>query len=660
MRNTAGFSQSTRDRWTKSAALLVLFFAAFPLLAAGRADAVILPAVTIDGPSSEIVGFGGVAMAEDGTGGLVYLKKVDGVSHVFVSRFLGGHWQAPIRVDTNDQYAASWPRIAAADGGQLVVVWATPFATVKERPEYELVSATLGAGASEFEEPVIIDPDIGEATGTSPDIAMTPSAQAYVVYRVVEPYSLIPKLEPGDVAEQVRVARYLGRRWALLGAVNRDLGVSMRPPTPANAPQVAIAKNGEGLVVWQEPEIDKVARIWARRLFGNSVDYVLPVTATSVNGKPINEDADAPSVAISLLGGAYVAYRQTAGPNSPLGGPRIFLNKLPDGESESGAEFKGAFVADPNVSRGEEAKLGPPSVDIDEHEDLRLIYDSNGVPQVVEGNDRGLSAALSLGPDFDGLEEPSASVMNPSGGGISAWVSRTPSGTPAVAVREDFPEGAVQTALVDGGSGGPIDELAVGRSGLGDGLLAFEQGVLGDAAIVATEASAPPAELILSAPKGWIKPAQASISWAPATSADGPITYTLVLDGHRILSTQNLKATIEPRLLGNGVHQLQLLASDIDGQSTLSSPSTLSIAQTPPSVKIARTHAGTTLVLRVVDSYAGVDAHAVTVSFGDGAHARGHARFTHRYARAGIYRVVVHVRDNIGNEGVVRELVKVR
>jgi hypothetical protein len=49
-----------------------------------RADAVILPAITLDGPSEDIVGFGGVAMAEDGTGGAVYLKRVGGVAHVFV------------------------------------------------------------------------------------------------------------------------------------------------------------------------------------------------------------------------------------------------------------------------------------------------------------------------------------------------------------------------------------------------------------------------------------------------------------------------------------------------------------------------------------------------------------------------------------------------
>ncbi len=81
------------------------------------ARAVILPAQTIDGPSEEIVGFGGVAMAPDGTGGVVYLKRVEGVPHVFVSRFVGGHWLPPIRVDTEEPYAASWPRIGAAEGG---------------------------------------------------------------------------------------------------------------------------------------------------------------------------------------------------------------------------------------------------------------------------------------------------------------------------------------------------------------------------------------------------------------------------------------------------------------------------------------------------------------------------------------------------------------
>ncbi|HXN38419.1 MAG TPA: hypothetical protein VN892_10305, partial [Solirubrobacteraceae bacterium] len=118
-----------------SATLLCLGLAVLVLLVgAGPARAVILPAVTLDGPNENIVGFGGVAMAEDGNGGVVYLKRVGGIAHVFVSRYLNGQWLAPIQVDTEDSFAASWPRIGAANGGELVVVWVTPFATRKEKP----------------------------------------------------------------------------------------------------------------------------------------------------------------------------------------------------------------------------------------------------------------------------------------------------------------------------------------------------------------------------------------------------------------------------------------------------------------------------------------------------------------------------------------------
>jgi hypothetical protein len=47
----------------------------------------------------------------------------------------------------------------------------------------------------------------------------------------------------------------------------------------------------------------------------------------------------------------------------------------------------------------------------------------------------------------------------------------------------------------------------------------------------------------------------------------------------------------------------------------------------------------------------------VSITFGDGTGARGRARVVHRYAHAGIYRVIVHVRDKIGNRGVVGQWV---
>ena len=194
----------------------------------------ILPAATIDGPSEDIVGFGGVAMAEDGTGGLVYLKRVDGVAHVFVSRYVGGHWLAPIRVDTEEPFAASWPRIGAADGGELIVVWATPFATEKEQARSTSCSApTLGPGSTELRPgDRSSTPTSKKATGTSPDLAMSSTGQADVVYRVVEPPATRRSAAaPGRRRREVRVAHFDGERWSNLGAINRDPGVSMRPPT---------------------------------------------------------------------------------------------------------------------------------------------------------------------------------------------------------------------------------------------------------------------------------------------------------------------------------------------------------------------------------------------------------------------------------------------
>ena len=661
---TASIPCSAPVRWR--AVLYVLVLTAALLAGAARqAGAVIVPAVTIDGPSEDIVGFGGIAMADDGTGGVVYLKRVEGVAHVFVARYAEGHWLAPVRVDTQNQFAASWPRIGAAEGGELVVVWATPFATVKGHPVDELLSSTLGPGASSFGPPMIVDPNIKAGTGTSPALAMSSTGQADVVYRVVENQegerSSIPLLRSGDVVESVRVAHFEGERWSSLGTINRDTGVSMRPPTQANAPQIAIGPTGNGVVVWQEPDIEGVARIWARRIFGRTLDYVLPVSATTFGSAAIQDDADAPAVSISRLGQAEVAYRQVAGPGSPLPGPRIFLNTLPDGESANGAEFEGASIVDSGVSGGQAATVGPPSIDSDEKQDLRLLYDANGTPRVIEGTDRGLTGALSLGPPFAGSEPFSVSVMNQAGGGISAWPSVDGAGRPVVAVREDFPGGGVQTGLISGGAGGPVGELAVGRSGLGDGLVAYRQGPFGNAAIVTAQVTAPPVRFVVTVPKGWLKPAQAAFSWLPAESANGPLSYTVVLDGRRVPTPAGkFSMHLDTRGLSNGAHKIQLLATDIYGQSTLTPASTIHVDGGPPSVKIARAHGGTSVTVRISDLNSGVAAKSISVSFGDGKRAKARKSLSHRYARAGVYTVTVKVADKLGNKATVSKPVSVR
>ena len=92
---------------------LVALPLAFGLAHTGSATALIGPAATLDGPSSAIIEFGNAAMASDGSGGVVYVKAVNGVPHVFACRFVEGTWSAPIRVDRQRQFEAGQPRIAA-------------------------------------------------------------------------------------------------------------------------------------------------------------------------------------------------------------------------------------------------------------------------------------------------------------------------------------------------------------------------------------------------------------------------------------------------------------------------------------------------------------------------------------------------------------------
>ena len=135
-------------------------------------------------------------------------------------------------------------------------------------------------------------------------------------------------------------------------------------------------------------------------------------------------------------------------------------------------------------------------------------------------------------------------------------------------MREDFPDGAVQTGLVSGGAGGRSANWRSARSGLGDGLVGFRAGPLGNAAIVAAQVRAPPAQFVVSVPKGWIRPTAGGRSPGSRRRAPtAPLRYQVVLDGRRLGdAVRRARPASDPRGLGNGTHRVQVLATDIDGQ----------------------------------------------------------------------------------------------
>ena len=103
---------------------------------------------------------------------------------------------------------------------------------------------------------------------------------------------------------------------------------------------------------------------------------------------------------------------------------------------------------------------------------------------------------------------------------------------------------------------------------------------------------------------------------------------------------------------------MQVLATDIFGQATLTPAFTIRIDAGPPRVTIGPK--GGSVLVRVSDTNSGVAAKSTSISFGDGKRASGGKRFRHHYAHGGVYQVVVKVRDKLGNSGTVRKLVSVR
>ena len=221
-------------------------------------------------------------------------------------------------------------------------------------------------------------------------------------------------------------------------------------------------------------------------------------------------------------------------------------------------------------------------------------------------------------------------------------------GLSTLAVRQELAGGGVQNAFVSGPAGGPITQLTVGRSGLGDALLGFRQGEAGEYEIVADQVSAPPEAFKLKAPKGWIKPGAAVLTWEAPKSAVGGLRYAVLIDGGTVRQGISRRRAHVPAVrLGNGVLRAQVLATDALGQQVTSATTKLRVDGQPPLVSV-RVH-GAKVRVRLRDRGSGVDPKATRISFGDGTTRRHGSGAADVYAGPGRYRIVVRGADKVGN-----------
>lgn len=624
------------------------------------AGAAITPASVLAGPSASVLDVDGAALASDGTGGVVFRELQEGEPHVFASRFLNGAWQPPQQVDLGQAGPATSPAIAAADGGELLVVWVQPWMWISASPgaqatlHYELMSAVLQPGASSFSQIERIA-DVGDGSAAYPSLAVAANGTAYVAYRVVvnplTPGTTLPlqPMRPGDELVDVRVSRFNGRTWSSLGVVNRLPGqVTMRKPGASNAPVVAVNDEGQALVVWQEPEINGVARIWARRLFGTTLGSVLAVSPSSIAGVPVTVDADAPAVALGENGQAAVAFRLQGGAGSPLGSPHVLVSTLSEPLAEQVSSFSAAVPLDGAGT------LGPPSVAIDSYGQFRVAYTASGAARLVAGVESSSGVPTGEGPPRalgSASGESAFASIAPDGGGTTAWPAVARNGLPAVAVHEDFPGGSSQNAYLSAPLSGPVADLVAGESSLGDMLLAFRQGSAEAGQVMAAYAQVPPARFRVQVPSGWVRPTAATVSWEAAPDAiGGGVTYSVLVDGRTMLHGLNaLSAKLDSRALGDGVRSVQVIASDGLGQRTLSDVASLRVESNPPQVSVRRL-GGERVQVRVFDDPAGIRQAKTLVAFGDGSAVDGRDSVVHAYRHPGRYTIVVHATDAVGNQ----------
>lgn len=641
------------------------------LVSAGACAAIIHSAQVIDGPSNEIIEVAGTAMAPDGSGGVLYRARVEGVVHLYVIRIENGEWQPPLEVDREDPYGASQGAIAAGADGRLLVVWVQARNTSSTGVTlYELQSASLAPGASGFGQVITVDPNVGEpdtgnASHVEPKLSMAPDGDAYVVYRVIAdecdlggPDVTNPRDDEcpanhGEELVEVRVARYDYLLWSSLGTINRDLQIGAPKPTSANAPTIGIGVEGNGVVAWQEPaNANQPPRIWARRLFGSVQGTVLLASPETIGGKQVTSAAEAPQIAVSRFGEARLAFRIDGGHGSAVTTPQLYLNSLPSSFDPNGGKFEGP-VALPDASSDE---LGVPSATVDPSGNFSMAWTRGASVQLLSGGLQGIGQPTTLGTSTGNVQ----TTINPSGGGTTAWPSAV-AGRPVVEVRENYADGAYQAATLAGDLAGPIGGVSLAGSGEGDALTAWMQGVPGRSEVVGDFVQAPPSTLVASTPSGWVRAQDATVTWEPVSDAVADVSYSVYVDGRLAVGgLHRTEAGLRTAVLGNGVHQVQVLATDSAGQRTMSAKAPLKIDVYPPIVKVHLVHHRTGVQVRVGDDASGVDAQATRISFGDGARLSGLARATHLYRKAGLYTIAARVRDKIGVGTTVRIRVRVR
>jgi hypothetical protein len=597
------------------------------------------PPSTIDGPSPDIVGLSDLSIARDGTGGLVYLKKVSGIAHVFVSRLVGGTFQPPEQLDATLPGASSQPVIAAGNDGLLTIAF------INAGGLYGVTRASVadayGPATDLF------------AGAANPSLQMTLLGKAYVAFTAT-----------GAGGHDVRSAFFNGGQWAL-DPLPLDANPASDAGTGSGRPQVAASGDGVAIVAWGEG-----GHVYSRRVWGISPSVVFAQADVPSLGGWQEVSADEPAIGI---GGdssyASVAFHEVFS-NGSSQQSRVLMRRL------RASTFDPVTQPD-GISTPSTAQADQPALAVNE-------YGRGFVSSVQTDSNQlfathlGTNGAADHPFRFDSLHNSTLPYATPATAGLTsnliAW--QQDSGVPAT------PEIRVRYAA-DGSNLGPelvlstptqgatdaADGLSAAGDASGNAAVAWVQRSPVDKQIVVDQMYQPPSGFVPNLVFGYLRTSQPTLSWTPARDQWGPIRYIVSVDGVQVAQTFATSLRL-PAPLADGPHSWAVTAVNPAGLTSVMRPASFWIDTVPPQgtltltgklapKKLLHAHVSYTDAPPPVRPASASGVVDVLIKWGDGSSYHiSHGKF-HAYERAGRYTITVVITDRAGNSVTLREPVKI-
>ena len=576
----------------------------------------------IDGPSADIDKLGGVDLARDGTGGLVYLKRVDGASHVFLSRFNGGAFRPPERVDHGVVTGASDAAIAAADVDRLAIVW-TSGNTV-----YGSVVKGNDPQPGALQGPTALF--TGPGPVSDPAVDMGINGAAYASYTVA-----------GEGGTDVRVSRLENTTWTPVGAP-LDINPGAGAGQGNQRSRVGVSAEGNGIVAWGEGD-----KLYARRVTGLNPSSAPQELSVPGIGPSPGGRADSPDIDIEDDGSfVWATFRQDI-----AGGSRALARRM------LGSTFDPPVLLDggpgstaPRVAmngRGQGlATFETPGGGVAGNV---LYLDAFGPGQLLH------SAASTQGPE----PKPASSEHREN---VLAWRVADGGGNAAVKGRlqpeptKPFdPE--VELSRPDLGAV-PAGQFAVAGDRLAGFVVAMAQGPPGSRAITVALHDRAPGRPGAIARSAWQSSRRAKLEWRPGRDLWGPQRFRVVVGGKLVGETTGSSLRPARPLSAGRPISYQVIAIDARGQAAPSRTRRVRFDNVAPRFKVrivGKRRAGRALrvVVKPKDGK-GSGVREVRVRYGDSKRVvRQRKRFGGRHVyRRGRFTLKVTVSDVAGNRRI--------